>query len=92
MTRSPLTHRQAVLHVVFVGVVALACAALISAAALVPAPHAVLPLVVLVGIGAPMAFAAELPRAVTVLRRHRAVSTMRRHLARLPEVPHPLDG
>ena len=92
MTRSPLTHRQAVVHVIFVALVALVCAALVSAAALVPAPQVVLPLVVLVGIGAPMAFASELPRAIDVLRRHRALSTMRRSLARLPEVPHPLDG
>jgi hypothetical protein len=65
---------------------------LLLAAALVPAPAAVLPLVVLVGVGMPMVVAYELPPAVASLRAHRRlVAAMRRDLARLPETAHPFD-
>ena len=73
------------------------CAALLSAAALVPAPPAALPLLVVVGIGAPMLVACELPRAVAALRRPRtpaldarALQAMHRQIDALPETNHPL--
>jgi hypothetical protein len=65
---------------------------LLLAAVLVPAPAAVLPLVVLAGVGMPMVVAYELPPAVASLRAHRRlVAAMRRDLARLPETAHPFD-
>ena len=47
---------------------ALLCAGLLGAAALVPAPPAVLPLVMAVCIGCPMGAAWELPISISVLR------------------------
>lgn len=82
-----------------VAVTALVCGALLAAAALVPAPAAVVPFVVVVGIALPMAAACELPRAVARLRRgapgHRpldpsALERLRRQLDALPETRHPL--
>jgi hypothetical protein len=73
-------------------VVVAAAVGLLLAAALVPAPPAVLALVVLVGVGMPMLVAYELPQAVSSLRTHRRlVTAMRRELAQLPETAHPLD-
>jgi hypothetical protein len=91
--RLSLTRRQAIAHVVFAGVVVLACAGLISAAALVPAPLAALPLVVIVCVGMPMAATLELPAAIAALRRDSdAIAALRRQLAQLPETAHPLDA
>ena len=74
------------------------CATLLTAAALVPAPPAVLPLLVIIGIGCPMVAAYELPRALAGLRRpmrsravdSRALAALRRQLDALPETQHPL--
>jgi hypothetical protein len=71
----------------------IACAGLFAAAALVPAPADVLPLVVAVCIAGPMVAAWELRGAVATLRRgmdRDAVAALRRHLERLPETRHPL--
>ena len=84
----------------FVALTALACAGLLCAAALVPAPPIVLPFIVAVCIGFPMFTASELRPAVAVIRAHsgrrsrdgRVLAEMRRFLDALPEVPHPLDG
>ena len=67
---------------------AILCAGLLGAAMLVPAPHAVLPFVILTGIACPMAAAFELADALHALREPRL--QLRRELDRLPEVPHPL--
>jgi hypothetical protein len=73
-------------------VVVVAAVGLLLAAALAPAPPAVLPFVVLVGVGMPMVVAYELPPAVASLRAHRRlVTAMRRELAQLPETAHPFD-
>ena len=91
--RPSLTRRQAVAHVAFAAVVVLTCAGLISAAALVPAPVAALPLMVLVCVGMPMAVTLELPTAIAALRRDSdAIAALRAHLAQLPETAHPLDA
>jgi hypothetical protein len=74
-------------------VVVAAAIGLMLAAALAPAPQAVLPLVVLAGVGMPMLVAYELPPAVSSLRaRRRLVTAMRCDLAQLPETSHPLSG
>jgi hypothetical protein len=89
----PLTRRQAIARFAFAGLVVLTCAALFSAAALVPAPPDVLPVVVLVCIGVPMIASLELRAAYAVLREESsAIASLRRHLAQLPETPHPFDG
>jgi hypothetical protein len=64
---------------------------LFTAAALVPAPPVVLPLVVAVCIGLPMLAAWELSaaRGRTPLD-SRALARLRRHLDELPETRHPL--
>jgi hypothetical protein len=95
------TRRHAILLCAFVALTALMCAALLSAAALVPAPPAVLPFLVVVCIGCPMVAACELPRALAGLRAARPstapldpceLETLRRQLDALPETQHPLDG
>jgi hypothetical protein len=68
---------------------AVACAGLLAAAVLVPAPHIVLPFIVPVCIGCPMAAAYELPVAVAALRAHHARAVLKRSLDALPETPHP---
>ena len=85
---SPSTRRRAVLACVAVALLAIACAGLMAAAALVPAPPAALPFVVLACIATPMAGAFELARAVAVLRDPKL--QLRRELEQLPEAPHPL--
>jgi hypothetical protein len=86
-----LTRRQAILRIAFAALVALACAGLVGAAALVPAPPGVLPLVAIVSVGGPMAVTLELQAGIRALqRRRRALAMLRRHLAQLPETTHPL--
>jgi hypothetical protein len=93
------TRARALLRCAFVAITALMCAGLLCAAALVPAPPAVLPLLVIVCIGSPMAAACELPDAIDALRRGsggvrpldaRALEALRRQLDGLPETQHPL--
>jgi hypothetical protein len=99
------SRRQVVLRCLYVALTALMCAGLLSAAALVPAPPAVLPFLVVIGVGCPMVAACELPGAVAGLRATRrgpgrrrpraldegALETLRRQLDGLPETRHPLD-
>jgi hypothetical protein len=93
------TRRRAILVCAFVALTASMCAALLSAAALVPAPPTILPFLVVVCIGCPMVAACELPRAVADLRATRRsrpsldpreLETLRRELDSLPETQHPL--
>jgi hypothetical protein len=92
---STTTPRRAVRACVFVATTAVMCAALLSAAVLVPAPPAALPMILAVCIGLPMAVAFELPTAFGVVRGavagRRHLSALRRELERLPETRHPLD-
>jgi hypothetical protein len=93
------TRRQALLACLFAALTVVTCAAMFTAAALAPAPAALVPLVAVLCVGLPMVAAWELPRAVAALRRHgvlrshdtRAVAELRRSLARIPETAHPLD-
>jgi len=88
---SSLTPRRALARCLCVALTALVCAGLVGAAALVPAPAGALAVIVVVGIAMPMVAACELPAAVAALRRRKeAVSGLRRQLAQLPEVKHPL--
>jgi hypothetical protein len=100
------TRRRAIRLCVFAALTALMCAGLLTAAALVPAPTAVLPLLVVICIGCPMVAACELPSAIAGLRAGRggqrragrrpsrvdvrALAALRRELAQLPETRHPL--
>jgi hypothetical protein len=96
--QAPPTRRHAIAVCAFVALTALMCAGLLSAAALVPAPAVILPLLVVICIGCPMVAACELPGALAVLRRPRrahaidprALDTLRRQLESLPETEHPL--
>lgn len=84
----PLPTRREAYAACLVGLAAaLGCSVLLAAAVLTPAPAAVLPLVAAVCIGCPMAFGWSLPPSIAVLR---ATRSLRRHLDRLPETPHPL--
>jgi hypothetical protein len=86
------TRGQAIARVVFALLVALACAGLVSAAALVPAPPAVLPLIAIVSVGGPMTVSFELRDGIAALRgQRRALMRFRRNLAELPETAHPLE-
>ena len=80
--------RRAGLACLAVVLMAVACAGLIAAAVLVPAPRAVLPLVMFVCVAGPIAMTFELTRALAVLREPAA--ELKRDLDRLPETPHPL--
>jgi hypothetical protein len=96
--RFPPSRRQAVVSCAFVALTAVMCAALLSAAALVPAPAPIVPFIVLVCIACPMAAACELPAAIAGLRRPRrprplepgALDALRHELDALPETQHPL--
>src|SRR4051812_9768941 len=90
MSSLPPSRRHAVLLLAYATLTALICAGLVGAAALVPAPAAVLPLVIVVAIGLPMVAACELPAALTALRAEGALGQLRRALDRLPETEHPL--
>jgi hypothetical protein len=88
--------RQAALTCAFSALAVIVSAGLFSAAALAPAPPAVIPLVVVVCIGAPALAAWELSKTIGALRRgsspldSAALTTLRRHLDELPETQHPL--
>lgn len=83
-----LVRRRAILVGLLAAFAALVCAALLAAAVLVPAPTAVLPLVIAACLGCPMAAAYRLSRAVAAMREPHL--ELRRELDRLPETPHPL--
>ena len=92
MDAETCTRGQAIARIVFAVVVTLACAGLVSAAALVPAPPAVLPLIAIVSVGGPMTVSFELRDGIAALRRQRAaLARFRRNLAELPETAHPLE-
>jgi hypothetical protein len=86
------TWTQACADCCLAAVLVAAAVGLLLAAALAPAPPAVLALVVLAGVGMPMIVAYKLPPAIASLRAHRRLaSAVRRDLAQLPETAHPLD-
>jgi hypothetical protein len=92
MDHQTCSRRQAIARIAFAALVVLACAGLVSAAALVPAPPLVLPLIAIVSIGGPMTVTPELQAGIAALRRqHDAMATLRRSLAELPETAHPLE-
>jgi hypothetical protein len=72
------------------GLTLVVCAGLIGAAALAPAPPAVVPLLAVICVGLPVLAAFELAAWVPVLRGDRAVARLRRRLDALPETQHPL--
>jgi hypothetical protein len=95
------TRGQALFVCATLAMTVLACAGLLFAAALVPAPPAVLPFVVLVCIGCPIAASWDLRPSLAILRTSgltrrrsnaRLLAEMRAYLAQLPETPHPQDG
>ena len=103
MVARPLqTRRQAALACAYAAVAALACAGLLSAAALVPVPPALLPPLAATCIGIPMMAAFDLRASIAALRGgaelcdeprpldSKAIRQLRRHLAQLPETNHPL--
>jgi hypothetical protein len=95
---APLTRRRAIVVCASVALIVAMCAGLVTAAALVPAPPAVVPLLAMVCIGCPMVAACELPAAIAALRRtgrarrldSGAVARLHRQLDSLPETQHPL--
>jgi hypothetical protein len=98
-SRAHPTYHQALATCGFAALTALTCAGLLSAAALVPAPAIVLPLIVTVCVALPMLVTFESTAALAVLRARwsrrrldeQAVGELRRELDRLPETGHPLD-
>ena len=92
MDQECCSRRQAIARIAFALLVVLACAGLVSAAALVPAPPLVLPLIAIVSIGGPMTVTPELQAGIAALRGQRdAIAALRRNLAELPETTHPLE-
>ena len=90
----PLPPVRVALRALYAVVALLACAGLVIAAVLAPAPAPALPFIVLAAIGLPMTAAFELPALQAALlhgrRERRALNGLRRELARLPEIRHPL--
>lgn len=103
MVSSSLTsRRRAIVSCVVATFTALTCAALLGAAALVPAPPGVLPVIILACVGCPMLAATALPDSIAALRARRltrsgaappldrrALKKLRGELDRLPETRHP---
>jgi hypothetical protein len=91
-----LSPRQAIFVCVTAAVVLLLGAGLCSAAILVPAPPAVVPLVTVACVGLPILAGWRLPAALDALRgRPRrpadlSLAALRRELDQLPETEHPL--
>jgi hypothetical protein len=103
MSSSPLpTRGQALFVCATLALTVVACAGLLFAAALVPAPPAVLPFIVAVCIGSPVAASWDLRPSLAILRTSgglirrrrnaRLLAEMRAYLDQLPETPHPHDG
>jgi hypothetical protein len=94
--RCTLEHRRTVLVLIHSIFTAIVCTAVCAAAVLMPAPAGVLPLIALVCVGCPMLAGWELANVVAASpsrrarREARALADLRRGLARLPEVEHPL--
>lgn len=69
-------------------------AGLCAAAVVAPAPTPVVPLVILVSVGCPVFAVWEVPGAIASVRARReqgkALATLHRTLAQLPETEHPL--
>ena len=94
------TYRRAIATCAFTALIGVICAGLMTAAALVPAPPLVLPLIVAVGVGYPMLAAWGSSPALVVLQQRwsrrrvdeRAMCDFRRELDGLPEIGHPLDS
>jgi len=88
------TGREVILRCLFAAATALMCGSLLAAAVLVPAPPGVLPVVIVASLAMPMV--ATWQAAVSISARReasldgRALRELRRQLARLPEVQHPL--
>jgi hypothetical protein len=96
-TRPPTSRRHAAVICAVAAATAFVCAALVSAAALVPAPPVVLPLIGAICIGCPLAVREDMRSSISVLRdpaltplRRRHIGRLRRQLDRLPETEHPL--
>jgi hypothetical protein len=90
-----VTRREAASACVLAVVSALASAGLFAAAVVGHPPAAVIPLLVIVCVGAPVFGTWQLPHAVAALRaprqhHRRAIARLRRSLDELPEVEHPL--
>jgi hypothetical protein len=90
------TRREAILVCVTALLVTLMGVGLCSAAILVPAPAAVVPLIAISCVGMPLLGGWRLPAAVATLRdrprraAERRLAAFRRELERLPETDHPL--
>jgi hypothetical protein len=92
--RAPTRRHRVVLMRAFAALTALVCAALLSAAVLVPAPPGAVAFVVLVCIGCPMIAVWGLSSATAPPGRKpdaALVEELRCELERLPETRHPLD-
>lgn len=96
MTKHRRTRRQALLICTAAALGLLVSAGLATAAMLVPAPPAVVPVVAIICVASPVFASWDLPGAIASLwtgptaRDERAVGKLRRRLERLPETQHPL--
>jgi len=85
------THRQAVANLILVALTLVACAGLLTAAALAPAPGPAQPFIIVACMGFTAAMAGGVPASLAVVRGSRdALERLRRQLDELPEAEHPL--
>jgi hypothetical protein len=85
-----LRNRDIALSALAAVVTAVGCAALLTAAVLVPAPTPILVMIVAVSIGFPMHAAWDLSRVTAAAGPRLDLAELRRQLDRLPETQHPL--
>jgi hypothetical protein len=94
LTPNELTRSRPQIVLLAAAFTAVVSVALCAAAILTPAPIAVVPLVVVICIGAPLFAGWEVPVALACLRSRRAtvraMAALGRTLAQLPETEHPL--
>jgi hypothetical protein len=94
LTPNALTRSRPQIVLLAAAFTALVSVTLCAAAVLAPAPTAVVPLVVIICVGAPLFAGWEVPIALACLRSRRsagrAVAALKRALAQVPETEHPL--
>ena len=85
------TRRQALFNLALIAAALVACAGMLTLAALAPAPPLAQPLIVLVCVGFTAVMAGQAPESLRVVRdSNAAVERMLHQLEQLPEVEHPL--
>ena len=93
ISRTLPSRRRALATCAFAALTTVVCVCLLGAAALAPAPPAVVPLIALVCVGCPVLASWQVPAAIAAMgnrEEREAIAALRRRLNELPETHHPL--